>query len=126
MAADSESVVPPSVPGRRLDSWKEIADYLRRGLTTVQRWEREEGLPIHRHLHTAGGSVFAYSEDLDKWRSGRESSTAAIAADPPDAPVADGASEVPGGAMPIDSRYYIVRAADDEFRRAIARRTSIV
>jgi hypothetical protein len=32
----------------RLDSWKEIASYLGRGVRTVQRWECEEGLPVHR------------------------------------------------------------------------------
>src|SRR5262245_1779118 len=74
MAPDSDPAVAPSTARRRLDSWKEIADYLRRGLTTVQRWEREEGLPIHRHVHTTGGSVFAYPEDLDVWLEGREAS----------------------------------------------------
>ena len=32
----------------RLDSWKEIAAYLKRDVTTVQRWEKEKGLPIRR------------------------------------------------------------------------------
>lgn len=125
MAPDFETGVHPSAPRRRLDSWKEIADYLRRGLTTVQRWEREEGLPVHRHVHTTGGSVYAYSEDLDKWRSGRES-TAAMPAAAHQSSVAAARSDVPGGAMPLDSPYYIARAADDEFRDAIARGTSIV
>ena len=126
MAPDSETGVHASAPRRRLDSWKEIADYLRRGLTTVQRWEREEGLPVHRHVHATGGSVYAYPDDLDQWRSGRESSPAPVlppAAQPVPAAVA---ADVPGGAMPLDSPYYISRAADDEFRQAIARRTSIV
>jgi hypothetical protein len=35
----------------RLDSWKEIAAYLKRDVTTVQRWEKREGMPVHRHLH---------------------------------------------------------------------------
>jgi len=35
----------------RLDSWKEITAYLKGGLRAVQRWENEEGLPIHRHPH---------------------------------------------------------------------------
>ncbi|MCU1257033.1 MAG: repeat-containing protein, partial [Candidatus Angelobacter sp.] len=35
----------------RLDSWKEIASYLRRDVRTVQRWEKKEGLPVYRHLH---------------------------------------------------------------------------
>ena len=51
----------------RLDSWKEIAGYLRRGLRTVQRWEREEGLPVHRLAHEKQGSVYAYRHELDGW-----------------------------------------------------------
>ena len=31
-----------------LNSWKEIASYLGRSVRTVQRWEREFGLPVHR------------------------------------------------------------------------------
>ena len=30
----------------RLDSWKEIAAYMRRDVTTVQRWEKREGMPV--------------------------------------------------------------------------------
>jgi len=51
----------------RLDSWKEIAAYLRRGTRTVQRWEREEGLPVHRLPHEKLGSVYAYPSELDAW-----------------------------------------------------------
>ena len=124
-------VIDPDAVGRtpsaasRLDSWKEIAEYLRRGLTTVQRWERDEGLPIHRHLHTTGGSVFAYVEDLDKWLAGRES--AAMFAPGRSSPSTDeDAGGTPGGAMPLESPLYISRPADDEFRQAIARRAAIV
>src|SRR5437016_2754846 len=31
----------------RLDSWKEIAAYLNREVTAVQRWEKREGIPVH-------------------------------------------------------------------------------
>ena len=55
----------------RLDSWKEIAAYLKRGARTVQRWEREEGLPVHRLPHEKLGSVYAYSAELDAWWSSR-------------------------------------------------------
>src|ERR1700679_3188686 len=41
----------------RLDSWKEIATYLNRDVTTVQRWEKREGMPVHRHQHDRMGSV---------------------------------------------------------------------
>jgi len=57
--------------GGRLESWKEIAAYLGRGVSTVQRWEREEGLPVHRHLHKKRGSTYAHREEVDAWWSQR-------------------------------------------------------
>src|SRR5262245_18435794 len=51
----------------RLDSWKEIAAYLRRDVTTVQRWEKREGMPVHRHQHDRMGSVYAFRHELDAW-----------------------------------------------------------
>jgi Tol biopolymer transport system component len=64
---------PPATPTRerpfedRLDSWKEIAAYLKRDVTTVQRWEKREGMPVHRHLHDRMGSVYASRVELDAW-----------------------------------------------------------
>ncbi len=55
----------------RLDSWKEIAAYLNRSVRTVTRWEREESLPVHRHLHSKSGSVYAYKAELDHWWKNR-------------------------------------------------------
>jgi hypothetical protein len=55
----------------RLDSWKAIAFYLSRDIRTVQLWEKEQGLPIHRHRHTSLPSVFAFRSELDEWRSAR-------------------------------------------------------
>ena len=55
----------------RLDSWKEIASYLNRDVTTVQRWEKREGMPVHRHLHDTKGSVYASRAELDAWARGR-------------------------------------------------------
>ncbi len=70
---DSSLDTPPSVkPSEdRLDSWKEIAAYLNRDVTTVQRWEKREGMPIHRHLHERMGSVYAFRAELDAWARGR-------------------------------------------------------
>lgn len=59
-------------PRRRLDSWKEIAAYLRRSIRTVQRWEREENLPVHRLAHAERGSVFADPAELDYWWKSRQ------------------------------------------------------
>lgn len=65
---------PPSgrSSGDRLDSWKEIASYLNRDVTTVQRWEKREGMPVHRHLHDRSGSVYAYAPELDAWLNTRK------------------------------------------------------
>src|SRR5260370_24713615 len=57
--------------GRRLESWKEIAAYLGRDVTTVRRWEKREGLPVHRLHHSKLGSVYAYTKELDAWRDER-------------------------------------------------------
>ena len=55
----------------RLDSWKEIAAHFERDVTTVQRWEKREGMPIHRHLHDRAGSVYAFTAELDAWARSR-------------------------------------------------------
>ena len=51
-------------------SWKEITCYLRRSVRCVQRWEKNEGLPILRHQHARGATVYAYREKLDEWWRG--------------------------------------------------------
>lgn len=60
----------------RLDSWKEIAAYLNRDVTTVQRWEKREGMPVHRHQHDRMGSVFASRVELDAWTCSRSARAA--------------------------------------------------
>jgi Tol biopolymer transport system component len=55
----------------RLSSWKEIAAYLKRDVTTVQRWEKREGMPVHRHVHDKIGSVYAFRAELDSWMHSR-------------------------------------------------------
>ena len=59
---------------------REIALYLKRGARTVQRWEREEGLPVHRLVHDKLGSIYAYQSELDAWWRSRE---AELANEPP-------------------------------------------
>ncbi|HEY6339076.1 MAG TPA: tetratricopeptide repeat protein [Candidatus Sulfotelmatobacter sp.] len=51
----------------RLDSWKEIAAYLKKEVRTVQRWEKSSGLPVRRLTHGKQGTVFAYKVELDAW-----------------------------------------------------------
>lgn len=61
---------PPSPS--RLDSWKEIASYLKCSERTVRRWE-DEGLPVHRHPHKKKAAIYAYKAEIDAWwRDGHE------------------------------------------------------
>lgn len=66
-----DATEPDSIALDRLESWKEIAAYLGRDVRTVQRWERSEGLPVHRHQHGERGSVFASRAEIDAWRAAR-------------------------------------------------------
>ena len=80
MQAGTDSDPPHGV----LDSWKEIASYLGRDVSTVQRWERSRRLPVRRVQGGKRGGVYALQSELDTWRSG----TAADSQPPPDSRVA--------------------------------------
>jgi hypothetical protein len=49
-----------------LNSWKEIAAYLDRGVRTVQRWEKL-GLPVRRLSSGPRAPVVATTADIDSW-----------------------------------------------------------
>src|SRR5579884_3402463 len=68
------AVPPRQEPKERLESWKEIAAYLGREVRTVQGWEKNESLPVHRHQHARYGSVYAFRSELDAWREARKGS----------------------------------------------------
>ncbi len=78
----NESEVTQAAAGRAgetpLESWKEIGAYLQRNAVTARRWEREEGLPVHRHNHKSRSSVYAYASEIDAWRASRK-----VVAEPP-------------------------------------------
>jgi hypothetical protein len=58
-----------------LGSWKEIANYLGKGVRTVQRWERCSGLPIHRPSGSSKGVVLAFPAELEIWARRHEGIT---------------------------------------------------
>lgn len=121
---------PPSA-SRRLHSWKEIASYLRRGITTVQRWEREEGLPVRRHLHAASGSVFADTADIDGWLNGRSTPAdrpgeAGRGTLDPGALDASSVLDPLGGAVSLQSPFYVTRPIDGEVHHAVAHHAGLV
>ena len=62
---------PDEPANDRLSSWKEIASYLHTTVRTVQRWEKSEQLPVHRHLHAQRHSVYAFKAELDGWWQSR-------------------------------------------------------
>ena len=55
-----------------LNSWKEIATYLERGVRTVQRWERDLGLPVHRIGKGKRSPVYATTSELNFWMTTSE------------------------------------------------------
>jgi Tol biopolymer transport system component len=67
----NESKPSAPTPDKCLRSWKEIAAYLECSVATAQRWEKSEGLPVHRHMHGTAGSVYAYVSDIENWRKQR-------------------------------------------------------
>jgi hypothetical protein len=62
-------------PNDKLSTWKDIAAFLQRDVRTVQRWERENGLPIHRVPGTKGHSVYAHPSEINQWLERRQVTT---------------------------------------------------
>ncbi len=56
-------------------------------MRTVRRWEHEEGLPVHRHVHRVAGSVYAFRSEIDAWRKTDARHPAPRSAAAPDAAV---------------------------------------
>ena len=67
----SSTPIGDEAPSGRLDSWKDIAAYLKRDVSTVQRWEKREQMPVHRHVHDRLGTVYGFRAELDAWWRGR-------------------------------------------------------
>jgi hypothetical protein len=62
-----------------LNSWKEIATYMGRGVRTVQRWEAKLSLPVHRVGASYRSPVIGFGHELDRWLSVTALSPAASA-----------------------------------------------
>lgn len=90
--------IPSPGRRRRLDSWKEIADYIGRDVRTATRWEAQ-GMPLRRVPGGKGTSVFAFTDEIDAWMA-----TGRPEPEPPDAPSATGPTIEPEGAIPAGPR----------------------
>ena len=79
MHASPERRQETATPGERLDSWKEIGEYLNRDVRTVQRWEQTRGLPVHRVPGGGHAAVYALKPESDAWlASGRKARDARL------------------------------------------------
>jgi hypothetical protein len=58
---------PVTEPAHVLSGWKDIANYLGKGVRTVQRYEQELALPVRRPAGRSAGSVVATKTELDAW-----------------------------------------------------------
>jgi hypothetical protein len=64
-----------------VSSWKEIAAHFGVTVRTVQIWESERGLPVHR-MPGVKGRVYAYIDELEGWAKGELSHAAESLAEP--------------------------------------------
>lgn len=51
----------------RLDSWKEIAAFIRRDERTAMRWAARQGMPVHRVPGGKRGRVFSSRKEISEW-----------------------------------------------------------
>src|SRR5579863_55003 len=105
----SSTPPPERASEERLDSWKEIAAYLNRDVTTVQRWEKREAMPVHRHLHDKRGSVYALTPELDAWIQSRRQHLEEEAEEKEPEAVAAPGEGAPRAKVP--ARYWVALAA---------------
>lgn len=57
----------------RLNSWKEISDYIKRDISTCIKWENKYGFPVYRiDVNSPKSSVFAYKTEIDNWFNKRK------------------------------------------------------
>ena len=85
-----------------LNGWKEIAGYVCRDIRTVERWEKQRGLPVRRMPGAGRATVYALMPELDEWlaQGGSEAKDDGVAGAIPHAEV-DGVSQ-PGSQFQPD------------------------
>lgn len=103
----------------RLEGWKAIAQHLGRTVRTVQRWEREQQLPVHRLLHNCLSTVYADPRELDDWRQHWSSVAADDAVDDERTLVYRGSRSEARVLYHMSRQHLRMRTLDD-LRRSIA------
>lgn len=116
MSDPEEPATPLPVNPDTLHGWKEIASYLGRSTRTVQRWEREYGLPIHRVGAARGEVLWASRAELDRWKESHAETTSAAANRAPADPTARPSDQT---IVSADSRLPTVDPAVVQSRRTV-------
>jgi hypothetical protein len=60
----------------RLTGWKDIAAHFGRSVRTVERWEADLGMPVHRMPTGKGETVYAFAGELERWQETLDTATA--------------------------------------------------
>ena len=69
-------LLPMAQDETRLESWKQIAEYLNKDVSTVIRWEKERGLPVHRIPGQKRSGVYAWPSEVSAWLNNGEAERA--------------------------------------------------
>ena len=101
---------------RILNSWKEISQYIGRGVRTVQRWEELYGLPVHRAAGRDRSAVYALSDEVDAWlRTGK------MHEEPRGGGLTSQVAVTKGRTGMLVERLRVLRQQTNELRSAISR-----
>jgi TolB-like protein/tetratricopeptide (TPR) repeat protein len=87
-----------------------VAAHFGRDVTTVRRWERREGLPVHRLFHEKLGSIYGFTDELDAWWAARTARERA--------PEARNPTDEPAGSITESSGATTDAEPDEEVRRS--------
>jgi hypothetical protein len=105
---------------RVLNSWKEISNYIGRGVRTVQRWEEHYGLPVHRPSGRDRSAVYALVDEVDAWlKAGATHQKPAGAKKPLDADVLAYCQNLIKSAGALRARLRETRLRTEEIRSKI-------
>ena len=111
----------PAPPHEIIDSWKEIAAYLKRDVRTVMRWEHTRDLPVRRLPGGPKSAVYALKLELDSWRDAG-SNRLVEHGDPSEGPVRPSIAVLPFTNLSSDQQNkYFSDGLADEIITALSR-----
>ena len=98
-----------------LHSWKDISKYTGRGLRTLQRYEAQLGLPVHRVAGRKHSAVMAFTDEIDHWFRTR-----------PQGIADEAAVEKRSAEMTVDQAKQAVQKAYEDFQIALQRYLQVI